>query len=387
MSRIITSLLASVLLSFTLPTLKQADKLDDAIRAETAKRHIAGASVAVVRRGKVAVARGYGMANIEQKVSATPHTVYHLASLSKPFTATAIMVLVEEGRISLGEKAAKYLPKLPSACGEITVRQLLTHTSGVRRDLRRHNLDTFPEEEFWRRLTATPMDFDPGEKHVYSNTGYILLGEIIEAVSGKSYEAFLAERIFIPLGMTATRVCASLEMCPRRASGYEWQVNGFHAVNALPPETQDPSLARNASFGAGSGGLASRGALASSVIDLAKFDAALYTEQLLKRSTLEQMWTPVKLNDGRTAIFAFNPDPDAPPLTYGFGWHLGSFRGHKIIGHGGTFSGFSSEFIRFVDDQTTVIVLCNSKLGADRHGHAATLAAKIADLYVAQTSR
>jgi D-alanyl-D-alanine carboxypeptidase len=385
MSRIITFLLASVLLSFTLPTLKQADKLDDAIRAEIANRNIAGASVAVIRQGKVAVARGYGMANIEQKVPATPHTVYLLASLSKPFTATAIMMLVEEGKISLREKAARYLPQLPGACGEITVRQLLTHTSGVRRDLRKHNLDTFTEEEFWRRLTATPMDFDPGEKNVYSNTGYILLGEIIEAVSGKSYETFLAERIFKPLGMTATEVCKSLEMCPRRASGYEWQGNVFHAVNTLPPET--PDLARNASFGAGSGGLASRGGLASSVIDLAKFDAALYTEQLLKRSTLEQMWTSVKLNDGTTATFGFNPDPDAPPFTYGFGWSLGSYRGHKIIGHGGTFSGFSSEFSRFVDDQTTVIVLCNSKLGADRHAHAATLAKKIADLYVAQTLR
>jgi D-alanyl-D-alanine carboxypeptidase len=385
MSRIIMFLLASMLLSFTLPAdvaLTQADKLDNAIRAELAKRHIAGASVAVVRQGKVAVARGYGMANIERNVPATPDAVYQLASLSKPFTATAIIMLVEEGKISLHEKAARYLPQLPAACREITVRQLLTHTSGVRRDLRKHNLDTFTEEEFWRRLTATPMDFNPGEKNVYSNTGYILLGEIIEAVSGKSYEAFLAERIFKPLGMTATKVCTSLEMCPRRASGYEWQGNGFHAVNTLPPESPDLSLARNASFGAGSGGLAYRGALASSVIDLAKFDAALSTEQLLKRSTLEQMWTPVKLNDGTTATFGFNPDPDAPPFTYGFGWSLGSYRGHKIIGHGGTFSGFSSEFRRFVDDQTTIIVLCNSKLGPDRFNNAAFLTDKVADLYL-----
>ena len=170
--------------------------IDEAVREEMAKRHIPGMSVAVLQSGKVVLMKGYGWANIEQSMPAVPKTKYQIASTTKPFTAMAIMMLVESGKISLDAKAAKYLSKLPVQYSEVTVRQLLTHTSGVNRDLRTGNTDDFTLEEFWKRLVAAPVSFEPGERWEYSNTGYILLGMIIESVTKKSYGEFLNGRIF-----------------------------------------------------------------------------------------------------------------------------------------------------------------------------------------------
>ncbi|MBA4183090.1 MAG: beta-lactamase family protein, partial [Acidobacteria bacterium] len=164
----------------------QTDKIDKAIREEMAKQHIAGTSVAVLRNDKLVLTKGYGLANIEQSIPAAPKTKYQIASTTKPFTATAIMMLVESGKILLDEKAAKYLSNLPAQYSEVTVRQLLTQTSGVNRDLRTGNIDDFTAAEFWKRLAAAPVSFKPGEKWEYSNTGYILLGMVIESVTRKT---------------------------------------------------------------------------------------------------------------------------------------------------------------------------------------------------------
>lgn len=334
-------------------------RIDEAVRKEMAKRHIAGASVAVIHNGKVVLKKGYGWANIEQSIPATAKTKYQIASTTKPFTATAILMLVENGKISLDDKAAQYLSGLPAQYSEITVRQLLNHTSGVNRDLRTANADDFTAEEFWKRLAAAPASFKPGERWEYSNTGYILLGMIIEAVAKKSYGDFLNERIFQPLGMTDTAYLAPPWKSKNRAKGYDWTENTFR-----------PSPYFSGGFGAGG--------LISTVADLAKWDAALDSEKLLKRDSLKQMRTAAKLNDRREVNFDFRGQAS----SYGFGWFLTGYRGHKVVTHGGTVSGFSSQIMRFVDDKITVIVNCNSKSGEDRIGHAEYLSKSVADIYV-----
>ncbi len=337
----------------------QTDKIDKAIREEMAKQHIAGTSVAVLRNDKLVLTKGYALANIEQSIPAAPKTKYQIASTTKPFTATAIMMLVESGKILLDEKAAKYLSNLPAQYSEVTVRQLLTQTSGVNRDLRTGNVDDFTAAEFWKRLAAAPVSFKPGEKWEYSNTGYILLGMVIESVTRKTYGEFLTKRIFKPLGMKDTKYLEPPDKSKNRAIGYDWVENTFR-----------PSPYFSGGFSAGG--------LVSTVSDIAKWDAALNTEKLLKRSSVEQMWMPAKLSDGKLVNFDFRGEQ----TSYGFGWFLTSYRGHKIATHGGVVSGFSSQIIRFADDKITIIVNSNGKSGADRIGYAEFLAKSVADTYV-----
>lgn len=354
--------LASTFL-FCSAVIAQTGKIDEAIRKEMTKRNIAGASVIVVRNGKVVFKKGYGFANIEQSIPATPETKFQIASATKPFTATAIMLLIEDGKIALDEKAAKYLPKLPAQYGEVTIRELLTQTSGVSRDLRTGNNDDFTIDQFWQRLATAPVSFQPGERWEYSNTNYILLTMIIESVTKKSYGEFLSARIFKPLKMKNTVYLEPPGTGKNRAVGYDWTENAFR-----------PSPYFSGGFGAGG--------LVSTVTDMAKWDAALNTEKLLKRGSLEQIFTPAKFADGRVVNFDFR---DAP-TSYGFGWFLTEYRGHKIATHGGVLSGFSAQIMRFPDDKITIIVNSNGKSGADRIGYAEFLAATVADAYVPNLS-
>ena len=360
-SKFVFSLISALL--FCAPVVAQTDKPDEAIRKTMAERHIAGTSVAVLRGGKVLLAKGYGLANVERSTPAAPETKYQIASTTKPFTATAIMMLVEGGRISLDEKAAKYLPRLPAQYSEVTVRQLLTHTSGVSRDLRTGNNDDFTAGEFWKRLATAPASFRPGERWEYSNTGYILLGMLTESVTKKTYGEFLNERIFRPLGMKDTAYLEPPGKSNGRATGYDWAEGTFR-----------PSPYFSGGFSAGG--------LVSTVSDMAKWDAALDTEKLLKRSSSAQMFTPARLNSGSVVNFEFRGEPSG----YGFGWFLTSYRGHKMATHGGVLSGFSSQVMRFTDDKITIIVNSNGKSGADRIGYAEALAKAVADAYVPNLS-
>lgn len=312
----------------------RADAVDTFLKAEMSRRHIPGISVVVVRDGKVIKAKGYGRANVETGAPATPDTVYELASVTKQFTATAVMMLVEEGRVKLEESILTYLPDLPEAWKPVTVRHLLNHTSGIRSytslpaflaNLRKD----YTQAELIRLVAGYPLDFPPGERFVYNNTGYFLLGMLIEKVSGKSYEEFLKERIFQPLGMTATRLNNRRAVIPNRAAGYDWAQNQLRNAEYLSP-TQPFSA----------------GALVSSVRDMAKWDAALNGERLLKRSTLEQMWQPSRLADGKTH-------------GYGFGWAIYDYQGQKVVGHGGGIPGFSTCIARFPEHKLTVTLLAN----------------------------
>jgi D-alanyl-D-alanine carboxypeptidase len=254
---------------------RQAEKIDSFVREKMAANHIPGLSLAVVREGKVILAKGYGVANLELSTPANEKTAFAIYSVTKPFTAMATMMLAEEGKISLEDPISKYLAGLPATWKPVTVRQLLNHTSGIKSfqessfkpaDLTREHT----REEIINLTASFPLDFPSGESSEYNNTGYFLLGMLIEKVSGKAYEQFLRERIFAPLGMRDTRLQNYDELIPNRAGGYTWRNGGFR--NAV-------RISSTISF--------STAGLVSTVLDLAKWDAALYTEKLLKKPTLE----------------------------------------------------------------------------------------------------
>ena len=306
-------------------------KVDEYIRTEMQAQQIPGLALAVIKDGQIVIARGYGLANVEHNVPVKPETIFQSGSTGKQFTATAIMMLVEEGKLSLDDKILKYFPDGPEAWQNITVRHLLTHTSGMTDypqdfDLRRD----YTEAQLYQRINPIPLAFQPGEKWSYSNLAYVMLGILINKVSGKFYGDFLQERVFKPLEMTTARIISESDIVPNRASGYR-VVNG----QIKNQDWVSPALNTTAD-----------GALYFTIYDMAKWDAALYTEKLLKKSSLEQMWTPVKLNDGKTH-------------PYGFGWALGEVRGHRIIEHGGAWQGFKAHISRYVDDKFTVILFAN----------------------------
>lgn len=306
-------------------------RVDDFIRGEMQKQRIPGVSLAVVRDGRVVLARGYGYANVEHQVPVKPETIFQSGSVGKQFTATAVMMLVEEGKVSLDEKIGKYLGDVSDGWRDITVRHLLTHTAGMTDyppdfDFRRD----YTEDELLKRAQAVPVDFRPGERWQYSNLGYVTLGILIRRVTGKFYGDFLQERIFRPLGMTTARVITEADIVPNRAAGYRL-VNG----ELKNQNWVSPSLNTTAD-----------GALYLTALDMAKWDAALYGERLLKRASLEQMWTPVRLNDGRTH-------------HYGFGWGLAEVNRRRVVAHEGGWQGFTASITRYPDDRFTVIVFAN----------------------------
>ena len=196
--------------------------IDDYIQDRMRKSHIPGVSIAIIHDGKVVLARGYGMANVELSVPATENTVYQLASVTKTFTATAIMMLVQEGKLGLDDKINALLPDLPTAWSEVTIRHLLNHTSGIKsytsvRDFFKTARKDYTQREILDLVAKVPVEFAPGEKWNYNNTGYFLLGMVIEKETGKKYGDYLDERIFKPLGMTQTRVNDLHAVIPNRA--------------------------------------------------------------------------------------------------------------------------------------------------------------------------
>jgi CubicO group peptidase (beta-lactamase class C family) len=309
------------------------DPIDQYIQAEMAKRHIPGLSLLVLRDGKTMRAQGYGFANIELQVPAKPETVFQSGSMGKQFVATAVMMLVEEGKIHLNDPLTKYFKDAPRAWKHVTVRQLLSHTAGFTDypkdfDFRRDRT----EAEMLKIVEGIPLAYTPGTKFDYSNLGYLTVGILIHQVTGEFYGEFLRQRIFQPLGMTTTRIISEADIVPNRAAGYRL-VKG----ELKNQEWVAPSLNTTAD-----------GSLYFSILDLAKWDAALNTEKLLKASSLQQMWTPANFNNGQ-------PNPDG----YGFGWFIDSIRGHRIIEHEGEWQGFATQISRYVDDKLTIVVLTN----------------------------
>ena len=305
-----------------------ADNVDDYIKTQMRWQHIPGLSLAVVRDGKIIKTQGYGLANIETKTPATSETVYKVASVSKQFLAAGIMLLVQEGKLGLDDPVRQYLDGGPESWKNITVRHLLTHTSGLAREAPGFDsLKSQPDADVIKAAYSLPLRFAPGERWAYSNVNYYCLAEVLHKVTGKSWSQFLDERLFAPLGMRTTRTTTMTDIVPHRASGYTSSEGGW--VNAEVWLALRPS-----------------GAFLSTVTDFAKWDAALYSDVVLSDSSRAALWSPVRLNDGKT-------------FGYGFGWFLDSFQGHRRVHHSGGVPGFVCEFERFLDDRLTVILMAN----------------------------
>jgi CubicO group peptidase (beta-lactamase class C family) len=314
----------------------RADAVDDYVNAQLAQQHIPGLSLAVVRGGKAVKLSGYGLANVELNVPVTPDTIFQIQSITKTFTSTAILMLCEEGKVKLDDPVSRYLSGTPESWNKITIRNLLSHTSGIKDFINEPTasirLDV-SEEDVLKATAPRPLNFQPGEKYAYSNTNYHLLAMVIRKVTGKWYGDFLKERIFTPLGMTSTRIVSLSDIIPNRASGYVWVKN--HLENG--------GYVAESILGYGGGGIV------SSARDMAKWAAAFDDERLLKKSSIEAAWTAMKFNDGGTS-------------TYGLGWGVGAINGHRIVDHSGAhMTGFTSFIVRYRDDDLEIVVLTNSR--------------------------
>jgi CubicO group peptidase (beta-lactamase class C family) len=311
---------------------------DAYLKEVLSSKRIPGMAVCVVRGGKIELAAGYGSANLELVVPASEKTVYEIASLTKPFTATAVMMLVEAGKLTLDDRLPKYFPGAPPNWANITVEHLLRHTSGFG--------DFFSIQELrsksdfaWEReyepgdllplVFKVPIQSAPGERWSYSNVGYYLLGLIIEKVTGETYGTFMKRQIFEPLQMTDTRRMDRRDIIPGRGSGYTWE----------------NKVIRNAKYTSVTWAY-SEGGLVSSASDMAKAGLGLFGDKLLKKTTLERMWQPSRLNDG-----SFVP--------YGLGWNIGSDPRRRQIYHSGNKPGFASIIRYYVNESLTVVVLTN----------------------------
>ncbi len=311
-----------------------ADPVDDYVERVRARSQVPGISIAVVKNAQVLKAKGYGMADVELEAPATERTVYQWASVSKQFTAAAILLLIQDGKVALDDPVAKHYPQAPSAWKNVTIRHLLNHTSGIRSytdlpEFRKTLRKDYEPDELIGLVTDRDLDFSPGERWRYNNTGYYLLGLVIEKASGRSYDDFLKQRIFQPLGMATARMNDQSDLIPHRATGYYLISNEVKRAVFVSPSQPF-----------------SAGALVGTVLDLAKWDAALYTDKLLPTAVREAMWEPTKLTTGKSQ-------------QYGYGWQLGKVRGHRYVGHGGGIDGFTTFILRLVDDKLTVIVLSN----------------------------
>jgi CubicO group peptidase (beta-lactamase class C family) len=305
------------------------DTVDRFVSAEMERMGIPGVSLAVVRAGKVIKVAGYGIADLEHGIPVTPQTVFKIGSVSKQFLATGIMLLVQDGRLGIDDPVAKHFPGTPDSWRDITLRHFLTHTSGVLREGPAFDaLRVQPDSIVIRSAFERPLVFPTGSKYQYCNVCYFTLADVIARVSGKPWDVFLAERVFRPMGMTATRTTTTTELVPHRARGYSRRDNRY--VNAPELLALRPS-----------------GAFLSTALDLAKWDAALYEDRVLTKASREAMWAAVRLTGGGSS-------------GYGFGWQLDSVDGHWRVHHGGTLPGFRAEMARFPNDSLTVIVLANA---------------------------
>jgi CubicO group peptidase (beta-lactamase class C family) len=325
--------------------------VSDYIRAEMDRERIPGLALLVIRDGQILQSQGFGFANVELQVPVKPETVFQSGSVGKQFTATAVMMLVEQGKISLDDPLPKFFPGAPPAWNEVTVRQLLSHTAGFgdypdKFDFRKD----WTEDEELKLMEGIPLAFPPGTSWQYSNLGYVTLGILIHRVTGEFYGDFLQQHIFQPLGMSSTRIINEADIIPNRASGYRLVHGELKNQEWVAPKANTTA----------------DGSLYFNTVDLAKWDAALYTEILLKRSSLDLMWTPVKLKNGQ---------PNAG--HYGFGWVIDRRTGHLCMHHDGAWQGFKTAIARYPEDHLTVVVLAN--LAEARPGE---IAGRVAGMYL-----
>jgi len=308
----------------------------DALMKKQIKPEGPGAVVLVARNSIPIYRKAFGLADMELRVTMVPDDVFELGSMTKQFTAVGILMLMEQGKLSLEDDLVKFLPDYPTAGNRITIRNLLNHTSGIK------DYTNMPEwlpllrkdmspSELIDIFKNQPADFKPGERWAYDNSGYILLGAIIEKVSGETYPDFIQKHIFEPLGMKNSYYGDNQKIIPGRVEGYSSRPEGF---------SKAAYLSMTQPYAAGS--------LMSNVDDLLLWDEALYTEKLVKQSSLKKAWTPSVLSNGIDT-------------GYGFGWAIAEYASHRVIAHGGSINGFATDAIRLPDEHVYIVVLSNNE--------------------------
>ena len=310
---------------------EKVKEIEALINAEMARQKIPGMSVALVVGGRMVWSNGYGLSDVENNVPAKASTVYRLASVSKPITATAVMQLVERGRIDLDAPVQKYCPAFPLKQWPVTTRQVLGHLSGIRHYKSDEEFNSTRHygsiNEALSMFKDDPLLHEPGAKYTYTTFGYSVLGCEVEGASARKFADYVRENIFVPAGMDRIRVDSVAEIIPNRAQGYRRTAAG---------ELINSPLADN-SYKVPGGGFV------STVEDLARFAAAVQSDKLLKRETLEQMFTRQKTNDGKET-------------GYGLGWGVNTRNGQRIIGHSGAQQRVST-FLHMQPDQRLAVVL------------------------------
>jgi len=339
------------------------ERVDGFVRDEMHRERVPGVAIGIVSKGELIAAKGYGDANVELGVPVTPETIFQSGSVGKQFTAVAVMLQVEDGRLALDDSVTRYFPDAPASWRPITIRHLLTHTSGIPDyteslaerssqgiDFRRD----YTEEELSKAAFSLPLEFEPGTRWSYSNTGYLLLGVIIHKVSGQFYGDVLKERVFTPLGMKTARIISEADIVPNRAAGYRL-VNG----ELKNQEWVAPTLNTTAD-----------GALYLSMLDFIAWDRGLRTQAILKRDSWSQIYTPVTLRSAKT-------------YPYGFGWFVDESGGRPWYHHSGSWQGFRTCISRYLVDDVTIIALSNLADANPKRfvdGIAAIIAPKLAKL-------
>jgi CubicO group peptidase (beta-lactamase class C family) len=328
--------------------------LDKIIGDAIAAKKMVGASIAIARGSEPPLILSYGKADVENDVAVTPASVFRVGSVTKQFTAAAIMLLVERGQVSLDDPIYKFIPDFPMG-DKVTIRHLLTHTSGIHNyttasDIReKMKLDRTPREMVAFIKTLDPVyDFAPGERWNYSNSGFLLLGYIVEEVSGVPYGTFIRDNLLKPIGMNDTATDTIAAIVPHRAHGYSMSEKG-EIINT-------DYLSMTAPYGAGE--------IRSTAADLVRWHKALLGGKVLKPESLALMTAPAHLNNGKLTSTSYPVGPRGPS-EYGFGLVIGTLNGKRTIGHTGSINGFRSQIMTLPDEKLTVVMLVNADVPGD----------------------
>jgi CubicO group peptidase (beta-lactamase class C family) len=308
------------------------DRVDEFVRAELERQRVPGVAVAIVSKGELLAAKGYGYSNVEHKVPVIAETIFQSGSLGKQFTSALVMTLVEEGKLGLEDPITRFFPDAPDSWRGIRVRHLLTHTSGIP-DYTEQDIDfrrDYTEDDLTEVIYRLTPEFAPGSRWNYSNTGYVLLGILVHKVSGRFYGDLLKERIFTPLGMRTARIITEEDIVPNRAAGYrlvKGELKNQEWVAPMINTTAD-------------------GSLYLTVLDMVAWDRGLRAKAILKPDSWTRIFSPVTLNSGKT-------------YPYGFGWSVTDQGGQATQQHGGAWQGFQTYIARYVGDDLTIIVFAN----------------------------
>jgi D-alanyl-D-alanine carboxypeptidase len=324
-----------LLLFILLPSFSfaQIDSTDIIVQQMMEKQKIVGLSLAVIKNGQTVTNKGYGLSNVELNVAVTSETAIRLGSVSKQFFTTAILHLMEAGKLSIEDSVHKFFPDAPEAWRPIQIKNLMSHTSGLQREGPAYDNNKIqPDIDIIRSAYSLPLVFKPGEKYLYCNLAYFMLAEIIKQISGMPWQDYMHDQLFIPAGMHNTYLTDFYRIIPNRADGYMHKHDTL--INATAMYAIRPS-----------------GGFLTTSSDMIKWEKAMSEQKLiLKKENWEKLWQP----------FIKTSDKAMEKEYYGFGWAIDEYKGRKLIVHNGANIGFRSVFARFVNDGLSIIILTNT---------------------------